>query len=61
MTEERRGNMGAFESISLGLKEALDFAKGDHAGSKLHEVAVAAVHQRNGLAKAAGCEKPSDV
>lgn len=56
VTEERRGNMSAFESISMGLKEALDFAQGDPESSKLHEVSVTKVRQRNGLPKAASAK-----
>lgn len=61
VTEEHRGNMRAFESIFIGLIEALDFANGDPAGSKLHEVSVAQIHQQNGQPRTASTKKPSAV
>lgn len=49
--------MSAFESVTKGLDEALAFANGDAAGTKVHEVElpsvdVARVRQQTGLSQA---------
>lgn len=48
--------MSAFESATKGLEEALAFAAGQHAGAKVHDVAVASVdvttvRQKTGLSQ----------
>jgi len=49
--------MNAFESVSRGLEEALEFANGEVTGAKVHDVAVAQVdvaevRRKTGLSQA---------
>ena len=49
--------MNAFESVSKGLEEALEFVNGDVTGAKVHDVAVtqvdvAEVRRKTGLSQA---------